>query len=466
MGDGLVVSGGGSMRVSTEEMTVHAAALRGFGGRVESMRMRILQLQWASSWPVLTMTGAPPSAHAAAGAIDTGHDLLVAASVQSGLIASTLDLAAEAYGLTEQMTQAALTRLYADVAYALGRVYPVIVAWGTPIAGGGIVGWSLTTPESRAAAADAVTEFGRTALSDPRVVDFVRYSVMSVDELGAGAAGVPKQILPILGEETLGILGLSTSAAVVGGLAARAGVMRETPVTVERGATAATAAPTGAAERVERIPTGDAQIRIERFSVPGEPDRFEVYIGGTREGGIGPGHEPFDMTSNVGAIAMGDPGSLRAVEAAMRDAGITAENPVHFAGYSQGAAIAVLAASTGEWNASGILTVGGPTGQLPSPDGVPHLAIEHDDDMVTALGGTHADRDRVVASRRLFPEGGVPDTSSLPAHELARYQETAALVDASADVRVIEVLEQTTGSGAGQVSEWTARRVTDEVRSP
>src|SRR5690554_7852697 len=45
---------------------------------------------------------------------------------------------------------------------------------------------------------------------------------------------------------------------------------------------------------------------------------FEVYIGGTRDLSLTTATEPWDMTSNVHTLSMGDAGSYRAAQEAMR----------------------------------------------------------------------------------------------------------------------------------------------------
>src|SRR5690606_38755981 len=99
----------------------------------------------------------------------------------------------------------------------------------------------------------------------------------------------------------------------------------------------------------------DDQIRIDRIIGADGQERFEVFLAGTVDLGIS-GSEPWDMRSNLGALAGGDPASLRAVEAAMRAAGIDGETPVTFVGYSQGGLLAARLAASGEWQAAGLVT--------------------------------------------------------------------------------------------------------------
>src|SRR5690554_7899464 len=115
---------------------------------------------------------------------------------------------------------------------------------------------------------------------------------------------------------------------------------------------------------------------------------FEVYIGGTRDLSLTTATEPWDMTSNVHTLSMGDAGSYRAAQEAMRLAGIDATTPVQFVGHSQGALVASALAGSGDYDARGLLTVGGVVSQSLVPEGVPWVAIEHTDDLVP-IGRAH-----------------------------------------------------------------------------
>lgn len=450
------------MRVSTGEMIAHSAGLAGFAETAGAVRARVGALLDAVDPGVMQAFDAPYSAVTAAAAMHDAVAALFAVQAQCEILTLALGRAADGYGLAEHHATAATTQAAAHLAYGLGRIFPLLLTWFTPAALGAAGAWMLSPGQRRR----AVTEWlgsNTEALSDPRVVDLVRLVVMSADEFGAGAVQLPHELVALLGEEGMGILGLTTAAGALTVTARGFGLLTETPVKVARthshiGVTP----PTGFADRARRIPPNASQIRIERYEIAGEPDRFEVYISGTRDGSPVATGQPFDMTSNLTAMAMGDAGSVRAVQMAMAAAGVTAETPVQFTGYSQGAIVAVALAGTGQYDTRGIFTVGGPTGQLPVPEGVPNLALEHEEDIVPALGGTHADLDTVLVRRSLYDGGAVPDTSALPAHDLAAYRESADLLDATAERRVAgvaaDMAEFTRGATSVDSTKWLARR--------
>lgn len=468
MADDFTVSGGGVVRVSTEEMATHVARLHAFAETTSASRARLAVIDELLSREQLAAFDAPWSVVRAEPLFTDAMWVLWSVRAQTDVLITALDLAADAYGTAEHLA-AGLTRQFAaHIAYGLGAAYPFVLTWLTPRVGGALGGWALTPEERRCRTLEWLERHGPAALSDPRLVALVRLSVMSVDEFGAGVMRIPGGVLGVLGDEALGVLGLSASAAVLSAALRRFGLATETPVSVRRTETVYDVGPPqGFEDQVARIPGHDPQIRIERYEIPGQPDRFHVYISGTRDGSPFATSEPFDMSSNLTAMSMGDAGSVRAVQMAMREAGITAETPVQFTGYSQGAIVAVVLANSGEYDARGIFTVGGPTGQLDVPKGVPYLALEHHEDIVPALGGSHTDLDTVLVQRSLFDGGVVPDTSLLPAHELTRYQESAALLDKANEQRVVGVADAmndfASGATSVETTSWQATRTPGET---
>jgi pimeloyl-ACP methyl ester carboxylesterase len=215
-----------------------------------------------------------------------------------------------------------------------------------------------------------------------------------------------------------------------------------TATDLRSGHLASVSPPTGIGELVGRIPTGDEQIRIERY--PGtDGDRWIVLIDGTRSGSLGTEGEPWDMASNLQGIAGVPSASTEAVLEAMRRAGIDAQDPVLLVGYSQGGLIAARVAEQ-RGTAAGLVTVGSPIAGLPLPRDIPVLAIEHTEDPVPALGGvagagTAASLSTVTVRRTLYADAPPSDDRLVPAHQFARYRETAELVDASEDSRLAPI---------------------------
>jgi len=231
-------------------------------------------------------------------------------------------------------------------------------------------------------------------------------------------------------------------------------------------------APTGLGDLADRVPSGaDPQIRIERYGAPDDP-RWVVYISGTVESSLVAGAEPFDMSSNLFGIAddswidelrtagAESGAGERAVRQAMEAAGVSPGDPVMPVGHSGGGIIAAKLAADPELNVVGALNLGGPVASAPTSTGVPVLSIEHDEDIVPAVGGSgHPSAERLTVSRSVLEKGRDYDTA-LPAHELMRYRETAALVDESEEQRLTAFRELVgfTGGGSGVVTEWKATR--------
>jgi predicted esterase len=461
--DDFTVSGGGVLRVSTEAMATHAAHLREYASTLHGVRARVVMIDEMLSLARLEELDVPLSAARAEGSLDDARGMLDWACRDAEFLVAGLATAAEGYGLAEHLARQFSQDLAAHLAWGLGATFPFVIGWLVPPVGATIGSWFLSPEDERRRVADWIGSHGH-ALSDPRVIELVRLAVMSVDEFGAGAVHLPPQLLGVLGPEALGILGLSASAGVLTNAARAVGLATETPVTVSRtGSNVHATAPTGMEDLAKRIPPHAAQVRVERYEVPGGPDRFTVYIGGTRDGSPVATTEPFDMSSNLTAMGMGDAGSVRAVRMAMAEAGITADSPVQFIGYSQGALVGVTLAESGDYNTQGIFTVGGPTGQLEVPPDTPYLALEHTEDIVPALGGHHADADTVVVRRSLFSDAPVPDTSPLPAHELQRYRESASLLDTSNESRVVGIRDSmnafTADATSVESTTWQAKRM-------
>lgn len=435
MADGLTVSGGGTVSVSTGEIGEHATAIRRFISAAGACRLQLDSIDKLVSESTIVKQDAPVSAARAEDAICASASALWAAELMARPISMGLEAAAFGYGAAEQFAENLARAAAGTIAYRLGTLWPILAITMLPGAAGVALGTLLTPHEKRAATLSWFTEKSGL-LSDPQFVDALRLAAESADDAGMGLLRVPPQIHALLGSEGLALLGVGTSAAVITGTARHFGALRETPVQVVAGKTTIETVPQSLEEQAERIPTGDEQIRVERYVIPGEPDRFVVYIGGTRDGGLEATTEPFDMTSNISAIGMGDSGSLRAVELALAEAGVGPDSPIHFVGYSQGAITAVVQADSGKYNTAGVFTVGGPAMDLKSSN-APHVALEHDEDLVTATAGFHKGNDTIVASRAVF-DGQKPPDGLLPAHDLGLYIETAALADASHEQRLEE----------------------------
>ena len=395
-------------------------------------------------------------------AMDDAERSLRAASDRTGALLGALSAAERTYSLAERAAHGLWQEVSAFLAYGVGRALPLMLPFLAPIAVG--VGAGILLSPAREALAAAFSRWAMensTVVSDPAFVIALRTVVGAVDDFGAGLIGAPPELQRLAGDEGLGLVGLATAARVVLGIANRAGALEETRVSVEPvGAERPTEPPSGWRDRAARIPQGEVPIRIDRYTLPGEPDRFEVYIAGTQDFSPVAGDDPFDMTSNLSGVAGLDSGSERAVRQAMEQAGIGPGDPVVLSGHSQGGLVAASIAASGDYSVSALFTLGAPAAEVPVPAEVQWIAVEHDDDLVPALGGNWRGDDAVIVRRRVFD--GEPDREPFaPAHRRDRYVETARLLDGSADPRVTAIAEAVDpGSGARGTSRlYDARRV-------
>ena len=478
MSDELAIGGPNTTSVVTTELAAAARHLEGLATELRHFRGQLTGLDRLVSSGMLRLADAPMSAVAAERAIDETEAALSRSADTGAMLANALELAAEGYSFVESVAAGAAQRLASVIGYEAGYLLPVLLpalalfALPAVTAGAGAaLAYSLATPQARKRVDQAVAVLlwdSRVLLSDPHLVDLVRLSAMSADDFGGGLLRVPPGFESLLGDEGFGLLGLDTSAAAIVAVAAGSGALKETAVTVTGGPTVAGGpAPDGFEDRADRIPTHGSQIRIDRYSEPGHPDRFEVYLGGTLDFSPTPGKEVWDMTSNVVGIAGGSAGSYRAAQAAMKLAGIKADSSVVFTGYSQGGLIAARLAASGQYRSAGLFTLGAPAGQVAVPKAIPYLAIEHVEDIVPALGGTWASSRPVLVRRKVFDVPPADSEYVFPAHQLTEYRQSAALLDRAGDPRVTATLDRL-GEGAARAvtvesTFYEAARVTEQV---
>lgn len=208
-----------------------------------------------------------------------------------------------------------------------------------------------------------------------------------------------------------------------------------TPVVVE----AQAGAPAGIADAFDRVPEGDAQVRVEKYTMPGGEERFVVYAAGT--GFDVTGKDPWDMTSNAQLyLDQVESDSAHALEAALAAAGAEPGAKVDFVGYSQGGALVSHAAASGKYDVGVVITVGSPVA-VAQAEGVQVIALRHTDDLVSNLaagdfpGGTGA-ADSVIVSRETDASEKIPGDPGIAAHLSGQYDKTAELADASGDPRI------------------------------
>jgi hypothetical protein len=331
----------------------------------------------------------------------------------------------------------ALPALIAPLASsALPVIVPALVAAG--------VVWAH--PVSRRAVAALGADLGSWIgansryVATPAAVGLVRAVVSASDDVVAGALRLPRR---------------AADARLV-----------DTPVSVAPvGGARTITAPSTVADIAARIPAnapGQPQIRIEKYEGPEGDRAWAVYVGSTVEFGVGESEEPFDLESAIGTMAGEDGAAYRAVEQAMSDAGVAADEPVTLAGHSQGGLVAAALAGSGDYAVDSLVTFGAPSAQIPAPDGVPTVVVEHSDDLVPALAGqAPADDARTVVSRDTLSREQEGD-SLLSAHSIEEYTRTADLMDRSDDQRLVEFREslmRSAASGAsGVATEYRADR--------
>lgn len=303
-------------------------------------------------------------------------------------------------------------------------------------------------------------------LNNPFSVAAIRETASNVDLFEAGLVGLPPGIATAL--DRAGVLGVKSAASEVINVGRVGGMFEETPVTVRiTSTTEAVRPPTSLVDRSKSFPSAadepnGEQIRIDRYEIPGQGPRFDVFIGGTATFDPKATTQPFDLTSDVQGVAGRSAGSVRAVELAMAKAGITPETPVVLNGYSQGGLVASVVAASGRYNVDGVVTFGAPSGQVRLPSDVKVLSVRNTEDLVTALGGYDTNPNAVVVQRSLFPDGNPPTGDPVVAHRLSYYQQTAAVVDQADSSEVRGVLDQVNHFASGAIGVkstlWVATR--------
>ncbi|MCM3658953.1 hypothetical protein M3147_16980 [Agromyces mediolanus] len=481
----LLVSGGGSTAVAVDELFAEAA-------RLTTAEAACAHLAGIAAG-LLGSIG-----RAGGGAGRAEHELAIAthqfrqAAELAASLGRNLDEAALRYGSAEHRL-GALRGLAAQLgAWAVGAssrflVWPLLAA-----AGGAFLGDRLL--DALGVSREGAEPLVRQLLVRPGIAETLGSGLDSVDELVAGAVGVPLSVAVAVGgrvEAPDSAAAVLVGASLLGGLGA--GLLVERPVGVRRVAppaapgtavpqaapgapppaavSTAVPPPSGVAGLAARVPTpqaGAPQIRIEQYpAAGGGPTRWLVYVTGTIDPGVTAGRQPFDMTSNVHSVA-GRGAALapeplpagageRAVRAALAEAGVRPGDELIGIGYSGGGAIVADLMADPQLGFTAGANLGGPARIDPA---VPLLNIEHRDDLVPGSGGA----DRPLGPLLVQREVAVPPErpgSILTAHELDAYRRTAELVDASGDPRLAGFSALVTGFTAGRTGEasfWLAER--------
>ncbi len=447
MSDDLVVGGGGSIAVATVTLFAQAQQLERLERNLEECVRTLGAMDAGAASRLPGTADCRPALEQAARGIDDARALLGLAVVRTGHLAAGLQLSANVYGAGESALAALGERLAGDFAAGLGFLAArlgLVLAPGLLVASSraalAYAVASTVIPDATRRGTDAAERWGvgqRAILSDPRFVQFARVSIVSVDEFAAGAAGLPLPVVRMLGDDGIGILGMDTTVGAVAAGASVVGALRETPIRIAPVARGTSTRADGFADRAARVPSGRAQVRIDQYSAPGQPDRFEVYLGGTADFSPTSGTEPWDLTSNISALSGEPSGAYRAVADVLNHAGVGAQSPLVVTGYSQGGLVAAQLAASGDYDVRGLFTLGAPSGQVDVPRDVPWVAVEHTDDLVPALGGTWARADPVLVRREVFSDGPPPPELAVPAHAAEHYRATAKFIDAANERRLL-----------------------------
>jgi hypothetical protein len=467
--DDLIVSGGGSVVVASDHVLARIEKVAKLGETFRSAAHELGALLASGNPSNQEISAADREARSQ---VEFAIVLSHTTSNRAALAYGALRICLEVYGATEAAVERMNRGLIGQFAWALGRITPLLLV---PIAAGVAVDEAILqgifhlSPRQQAKAAQAFLRGHNSLLTNPDTVRALREVMMATDDFGEGLIGVPPLLARTLGDQGLGFLGVPSSAATVAGIGGALGFLKESGVAVRpAGAEAAVTPAAGIRDRAERIPVvtengNHAQIRIDRYSTPGKPDSFDVYIGGTASFALKTGQQPFDFTSDIVGVAQESPASARAVAQAMRDAGITPDSPVVLNGYSQGGLLASLVAASGDFSVKGVVTFGAPSGQVPIPEGIPVLALRHTEDIVPATGGDDRTHQAVVVQRSLFDHQPIPAGAAVPGHALGYYEQTAGLVDdaQSDELRRMVAHIDSFGSDATSVTStrWQATRV-------
>ena len=274
--DILVVSGGGSTAVSTDDLFAERAALDALRHQATGWGVELGRIQSLASGAAAVPAPAWTS---------TGPDYALFAAVQvldhlagtSGELAGALSSAAESYGDAERSVER-LSRLSGSgLAALLGFLTPALALLAIPMLTSAVTAWFLASVITGTSMGALATAIGRNPrlITNPAVVAMVRVLVSSADDAVAGVLRVPPPVILLLGDEGLGMLGASTSAASALFAARQFKVMNETPVTAAPvGHAQPVAAPEGVrglAERIPRAKAGEPQVRIERYGSADAP---------------------------------------------------------------------------------------------------------------------------------------------------------------------------------------------------
>ena len=129
----------------------------------------------------------------------------------------------------------------------------------------------------------------------------------------------------------------------------------------------------------------------------------------------------------------------------------------------KGFLVAALIAQSGEFQVRDVVTVGALIRHIEPPPEVHVVALEHREDVIPSLSGVAAvgTATHTVVTSAVFAHTPPPQGQVLPAHNISRYVETAALLDKNAhgEARTTQERIATATRGDATVTMWRARRL-------
>ncbi|MEO7069357.1 MAG: hypothetical protein ABI131_02575 [Nostocoides sp.] len=205
-------------------------------------------------------------------------------------------------------------------------------------------------------------------------------------------------------------------------------------------------APTGVAGLMtDAVELGDpamrGRVRISQIPQPDGSSAWIVQLPGTQVWDPRPGPDPFDVSTDVAAMAglatLAAAGATLALDLAMTAAGrsgvVGRRDPVLLTGHSQGGILSAAVASDPAFRSAHpclqVVTAGSPIANFPIPPTVPVLSLENLQDPVPRLDGTvNPDRPTWTTVRADLRERGAP-ASAGASHASRVYLRTAEQVD-------------------------------------
>lgn len=506
MSDDVVLSGGGSTAVATDDQLHLArvtAALAEWcldaASQVEAVAGSAdtgADIPTALARPWLDPSSSSTPSSAGGEAAMRAASALRDAAVDAERLSGQLTLGAEAYGALERGVSELFESIAGAGAWVLGAVVGTVVrfhetdkqvapgeaqfmedmavTWGrsllVPFVAPAVAAFALISldpkvwPALEATAQRTLRNLGSSAAT----ARLLRTFVSSVDDALTGAAGAPVPFLRDYDPRTSG--GVAGVALLIARGADTSGIFTPAPVDVKPIRPPGWTAPAGApaaqpwaamgpprspSELMERMPgnaPGAPQIRIEHHVDENGEDVWIVWSGGTVEMLPVPGStEPWDARSNLNAVAGAAAESVQATMEAMRQAGIPEGARVMHVGYSQGGIVAAAIGASGQYDSS-VVTFGAPVETIDLPEDVPALHVQHEEDPVPALSGERAEPvDGGRVARRSLYDGGPPPPPAdgvdepVPAHLARNYLDTARLLDGSSDPGVRDALRPLDG---------------------